>query len=121
MNAKSLRFAYVCEFLLALVAIFTAWSEIGGQSALDLMHWGWKLAFGLALAASIVGYTASIVADEALWTLRSARWLAFVAALIIVMGIVTYYYALEADTTDSEENATVSLNLYVGIPTASLS
>ena len=64
MTAKSLRLAYVCEFLLALIAIFTAWSEIGGQSALDLMHWGWKLGFGLALASSIVGYTAAIVADE---------------------------------------------------------
>ena len=109
MTAKSLRLAYVCEFLLALIAIFSAWSEIGGQSALDLMHWGWKFGFGLALASSIVGYTAAIVADEALWTLRSARWLAGIAALVVAMGVVTYYYALEAETTDTDDNGTVSL------------
>ncbi len=120
MNAKSLRFAYVCQFLLALVAIFSAWSEIGGQSALDLMHWGWKLGFGLALASSIVGYTASIMSEDALWTLRSARWLAGIGALIVAMGIVTYYYALEADTTDSEDNGTVSLTLPMRIPPAPL-
>ena len=32
MTPKLLRFAYVCEFLLALIAIFTVWPEIGGAS-----------------------------------------------------------------------------------------
>ncbi len=54
MTKKLLRLVYAFEFLIALIAIFTAWSEIGGQAALDLMHWGWKLGLSIALAFAIV-------------------------------------------------------------------
>jgi hypothetical protein len=106
MTAKLLRLAYAFEFLLALIAIFTAWSEIGGQSALDLMHWGWKLGLGAGLAAAVVAYTAAIVSQNSLWTLRSARWLAAIAVLGLAIGLVTYYYTLEEDTIDSDESGT---------------
>jgi len=106
MLEKIPRFAYVCEFLIALVAIFTAWSEVGGQAALDLMHWGWKLGFSFALAVAIVAYTAAIQASASVWTMRSVRWLAAIAVLVFATGIVTYYYALQEDTGDSDESAT---------------
>ena len=109
MTAKLLRLAYVCEFLLAIVAIFTAWSEIGGQAALDLMHWGWKLGFALTLSTAIVAVTASFIADEAWLTLRTARWLAAIVALLVAMGTVTYYYSLEEDSGDSDDPSTISL------------
>lgn len=102
--SKLLRLAYVCEFLLALVAIFTAWSEIGGQSALDIMHWGWKLGLSLPLAGAVVAYTDELLKQEPIWTLRSARWLSIILILLLAMGIVTYYYALQVDNGDSEEN-----------------
>jgi hypothetical protein len=108
MNAKLLRLAYVCEFLLAIVAIFTAWSEVGGQAALDLMYWGWKLGLGVALAAAIVGLTASFIAVDAWITLRTARWLAAIVALLVGMGALTYYYSLEEDNGDSDESSTIS-------------
>jgi len=108
MTPKLLRLAYVCEFLIALVAIFTAWSEIGGQASLDLMHWGWKLGLSLPLAAAIVGYSASLLSEESIWTLRSARWLTAVIVLLLGMGIVTYYYSLQVDNGDSDDNGTVS-------------
>jgi hypothetical protein len=108
MNNKLLRLAYAFEFLIAQVAIFTAWSEIGGQSALDLMHWGWKLGFGLLLAAAIVAYTHSLVSHDSLWTLSSARWLSAIALLLIAMGIVTYFYSLQVDAGQSDETGTVS-------------
>ncbi len=92
------------SFCIALVAIFTAWSEIGGQSALDLMHWGWKLGLSVPLAAAIVGYTAELLKQDTIWTLRSARWLAIIVIVLLAMGIVTYYYALQVDNGDSEEN-----------------
>jgi len=41
MTPKHLRFIYVFEFLIAVIAIFTAWSEVGGQAALDLIQCGW--------------------------------------------------------------------------------
>ena len=45
MAPKYLRLAYMVEFFIAVLAVFTAWSEIGGQAALDLMPWGWKCWF----------------------------------------------------------------------------
>ena len=105
MSPRLLRLAYAFEFLFAIVAIFTAWSEIGGQAALDLMHWAWKLGFSLALAASFVAYTDALLAGDSVWTLRSARWLTAVVLLLLAMGAVTYFYALQVDSGDSDETA----------------
>lgn len=102
-DPRLLRLIYACEFLVALIAIFTAWSEIGGQAALDLMHWSWKLCLGLALAAAFVAYTAALLTEESLWSLRSARWLTAIVALTLAMGAVTYFYALQVDAGDSDE------------------
>ena len=102
-SPKLMRFVYACEFLIALVAIFTAWSEIGGQAALDLMYWGWKLGFSLALAAACVAYTAAVVTEESIWTLRSARWLTAIVMLVLGIGAVTYYYALQVDSGISDD------------------
>lgn len=109
MTPKLLRLAYAFEFLVALVAIFTAWSEIGGQAALDLMHPMWKMGFSLALAASIVAYTAALVSEESAWTMRSARWLTAVIVIVAAMVVVTYFYALQEDNNNgSDENGNVS-------------
>jgi hypothetical protein len=108
MTPKLLRLIYAFEFLIALVAIFTAWSEIGGQAALDLMHWGWKLGLSLALAGALVAYTAAVVAEDSLWTLRSARWFTAVVLVMIGMGVVTYFYVLQEDAGESDESGTIS-------------
>ncbi len=100
-----MRLVYACEFLLALVAIFTAWSEIGGQATLDLMSWGWKLGLSFALAAATVLYTAAILSQDSLWTLRSTRWFSAIVVLILIMGTVTYFYALQVDASDSDESS----------------
>jgi hypothetical protein len=105
MSIKLLRLFYVCEFLLALVAIFAAWSEIGGQATLDLMHWTFKLGFGLALACAFVAYSAALVSEDAIWTLRSARWFTAIVILICAMGAVTYFYALQVEAGDSDESS----------------
>ncbi len=109
MTQKLLRLIYAFEFLIALVAIFTAWSEIGGQAALDLMHWGWKLGLSVALAGATVAYTAAVVSEESVWTLRSARWLTAVVLLIFGIGVVTYFYVLQEDSGESDESGTISL------------
>lgn len=108
MTAKLLRLAYVGEFLLAVVAIFTAWSEIAGQSPLDLMHWGWKIGFGITLALAIVGYSHSLVTEEAIWTFRSARWLTLIVVLILAMGALTFYYSLQEDPAETDDTSTIS-------------
>jgi predicted membrane channel-forming protein YqfA (hemolysin III family) len=108
MTRKLLRLMYVFEFLIALVAIFTAWSEIGGQAALDLMHWGWKLGLSIALAVSIVAYTAAVVSEDSAWTFRAARWLTAIFLVILAIGVVTYFYVLQEDTGESDESGTIS-------------
>jgi len=103
MTPKLLRFAFVCEFLLALAATFTAWPEIGGEAALELMPWSFKLGFGVALATCVVGFTATIVDAENVVSARSAGWFSCIVVLAVAMGVVTYYYTLEAESGDSDE------------------
>lgn len=108
MTPKLLRLVYAFEFLIALVAIFTAWPEIGGQAALDLMHWAWKLGLSVALAATFVAYTAAVVSEESIWTIRSARWLAAMVAVTLAIAGITYFYVLQEDTVESDETGTIS-------------
>ncbi|MGH9582790.1 MAG: hypothetical protein ACRD4O_07640 [Bryobacteraceae bacterium] len=108
MTPKLLRLAYAFEFLVAVVAIFTAWSEIGGQATLDLMYWAWKLGLSLSLAASIVAFTAASAAEASPWTVRSARWLVLVILLLGGMGVVTYYYAQQVQAAQPEDNGAIS-------------
>jgi len=103
MTSKLLRLAYALEFLVAIIAIFTAWSEIGGQAALDLMHWGWKMGLSLAMAGSIVAYTDSIVTEDSLWTPRTARRLTLLLLTGVAMGLVTFYYFMQEDAGDTDE------------------
>ncbi len=107
MTPQLLRLVYALEFLLALVAIFTAWSEIGGQAVLDLMHWGWKLSLSLLLAGAIVGFSAAIVTGENFWNPRSVRWSMALLACLSAMALVTYYYALQIDAGEPDEGGTV--------------
>jgi hypothetical protein len=111
MSPRLLRLVYAFEFLIALVAIFTVWSEVGGQAALDLMYWGWKLGLSISLAMSFVLYTSAVVSEDSLWTIRSARWLALIIVIFLGMGAVTYYYGLEAETGESDETGTISMFL----------
>ncbi len=103
MTPKVLRLVLTLEFLIAIVAIFTAWSEIGGQAALDLMPWGWKLGLALALALAIVRYTAALMEQDDFWSIRSARWFSLILIIGLAMGVVTFYYVLQEDTMDSDD------------------
>ena len=111
MTPQLLRFAYICEFLLALTAIFTVWPEIGGVAALELMHWGFKLGFGVAMAAAVVACTRTIMQSERSLSWHSIAWLGIIALIAIGMGVVTYYYTLEEESGDSDEpSGTVTID-----------
>ncbi len=111
MPPKLLRLAYVLEFLVAIIAIFTAWSEIGGQAALDLMHWGWKMGLSAAMAGSLVSYTQAIITEESLWTPRASRRLTLLLLTGVVMGVVTFYYFMQEDSGDTDEPETTTTHL----------
>ena len=100
-----LRLAYVSEFLLALVAILTVWSQVGGQGHLDLMPWYTKMALTTGLGLVTVAGTASAVAHERAWNAKTIACLLLALVLAVAMGGVTYYYHLhENDDDDSSDD-----------------
>lgn len=103
-----LRLAYCAEFLLALLTVFTVWSEVGGQGHLDLMPWYAKfiLAFGVSWCG--VRFTAAIVEQPRVWNRRAVGWLVAIIALCAVMAAITYYYHLHEDQDEPDSEDTTS-------------
>ncbi len=111
MEPRPLRLAYALEFLLALIAYFECWSQVGGQLPLDLMPWWIKLAFAVLFSSLVVRVTAAAVGNEAFPPVRLIRWsLALVTALVII-GLTTYYFYLHepVDEDTGDESMTSAL------------
>jgi heme/copper-type cytochrome/quinol oxidase subunit 3 len=100
------RLAYICEFLLALVAITVVWGQVGGQGHLDLMPWYDKLVLTVALALATVLGTVAAVSHERAWNGTTIACLVIAILIACSMGAVTYYYHLHEDdeTPDNEGN-----------------
>lgn len=96
------------EFLLALIATYTLWSQVGGQGHLDMMAWYWKLFLGIALSFAAVKTTSAAVSQKRTWNARALKWLSIVLALALACGAVTYYYHLTEPPADDEEDNTPS-------------
>ena len=103
-----LRLAYAVEFLVALIAILSLWSEIGGQGHLDLMPWHIKLFCIFGLAWCCVRFTAGIVEQNKVWTRRTIAWFSGILLFGIAMGGITYYYHLHEEPEDDEEDTTAA-------------
>lgn len=101
-----LRIAYVVEFLIALIAFFACWSEIGGQNHLEMMAWYWKSGLAFGVAFGCVRATVAAVEAQRAWNLRTLRWLVAVIALLVASGAVTYYYHLYEPGGDQDEQVT---------------
>jgi hypothetical protein len=111
-----LRLAYAAELLLAVPAVFTLWSQVGGQGHLDLMPWYWKLLLGGGLSIACVLATAAAVEHP---TVASSRFLAWVGAMVLLaaaMAVVTYYYHLHETYEDSDEEDSTSAALVLAAP-----
>jgi hypothetical protein len=111
----TLRIAYAIEFLAALIATFTLWSQVGGQSHLDIMAWYWKLLLGVGVSAAAVKATAAAVEHEQAWNPRTLRWLAVIITLLIGCGVLTYYYHLYEPEEEDEQNVTQTTSMPVGL------
>lgn len=115
MHNRLLRPLLIVEFLIALEAIYTMWSEVGGQYHLDLMFWPWK--FGLSITASllIVAITGNLVQNNGAITRYALTLCSFLIVVIVVAGIVTWFYHLNEppnpDDQSDDEPAKVSLML----------
>jgi protein-S-isoprenylcysteine O-methyltransferase Ste14 len=99
-----LRIAYVCEFLLALLAISVVWSQVGGQDHLDLMPWYDKFVLIFALALVTVVGTIAAVPRERAWNGITIACLAMALLILCAMVAVTYYYHVHEDQDQDTDN-----------------
>src|ERR1019366_7489580 len=101
-----LRLAYSTLFLIALMAVFVLWSQVGGQSHLDLVPWPIKLGLGVAA-----------VSGDRAWNGHMVRWLGLILAVLAACGYASYYAHMnleESDDADQPQDTTVS-RLHSGI------
>ena len=113
MEPRPLRIAYAIEFLLALIACFECWSQIGGQAPFDLMPWWLKLLLATGFAAVIVQLTAVAVRNDPFPSVPVVRWsIAFVVVLAVI-ALTTYYFFLHVppDEENSDEPVPTSFVL----------
>jgi len=98
-----LRLAYATEYLIALIAVYVLWSQVGGQSHLDLMAWQWKLGLGGGAAFAVVKATAASVAGERAWNGKTLRWLGILLVLLVGCGLTSYYVHLYDENDDDQQ------------------
>jgi len=106
-----LRLGYCVVFLLSILAIFTFWSEVGGQGHLDLMPWYTKMICVLIAAWCSVRLTAAMVEQPSGWNRRTVGWLAGLILIAFTMAAITLYYHLheETDQQDSDESTATAM------------
>lgn len=106
-----LRLAYATQFLIALIAIFVLWSQVGGQSHLDLLPWSVKLGLGVTAAYAVVRATAASVGGDRPWNGLTVRWLTIAVAVLAACGYASWYAHMnleESDEGDQGPDTTIS-------------
>lgn len=104
-----LRLAYTTQFLLALIAVFFVWEEVGGPYHLDLMPWWLKLGLGAGVAYAAVRATAASLTGDSAWNRTTLRWCAAMLALAIGCAVANYYCNLYGEEDDQQEGSEVSI------------
>ncbi|MGA2135110.1 MAG: hypothetical protein ABSH50_22725 [Bryobacteraceae bacterium] len=107
-----LQLFYAIEFLIALIATFTVWSQVGGQGHLDMMAWYWKLSLSVGISYATVKATAAAVETRRAWNSRTLRWISIILALGLACAAVTYYYHITEPPSDEEDSAPTSQTAY---------
>jgi hypothetical protein len=105
------RLAYICEFLLALLAITVVWGQVGGQGHLDLMPWYDKFVLIFALALATVLGTVAAVSHERAWNGTSVACLVIAILIACAMGAMTYYYHVHEEDEESDAGGGVALSM----------
>ena len=114
LSMQLLRLAYTTLFLIALLAVFVLWSEVGGQSHLDLLPWHVKLVLGPGAAICAVNATKAAVSHEAPWNSSTLKWLGLTLLLVAGCGLASYYahvYLEEDESDQDQDNGAISMLL----------
>src|SRR4051812_32263321 len=108
---QTLRLAYIAVFLLSVIAVFTLWGQVGGQTHLDLVPWSLKLALGTGAAYSITRASVGAVKGEHGWNGQSLKWTGLALATLFLCGMASLYVHNNLEDTGDEQDqgdATVS-------------
>jgi hypothetical protein len=105
-----LRLAYTTQFLIALIAIFLVWGQVGGQGHLDLMPWYLKLVLGFGVAFALVKATIAAVSGETTWNGGTLKWVGITLGLLLLCGLSTYYFHLYGESDESDEQDAGSIS-----------
>jgi hypothetical protein len=111
-----LRPLLILEFLVAIDAIFTLWSEVGGQEHLDLMFWPWKLVLGVGAALVIVAITAGLARNDGAAGRRVLFLCSILITIVIAAGLVTYYYHLNEPQDEDDDDGGGSFKTTLVLP-----
>lgn len=103
-----LRLAYTTEFLIALLAIFQVWAEVGGQGHLDLLPWYAKLGLASGAAFAVVRATMAAVSREPAWNGSTLKWFGIVLALLLGCGLATYYAHVNLEDDEQDQDTETS-------------
>ena len=98
-----LRLAYVTQFMIAVIAVYVLWSQVGGQSHLDLMPWHVKLGLGGGVALAAVRATMCAVAEKAAWNGGTVKWFGIMLALMAGCGLASYYFHVYGESEDEQQ------------------
>ena len=98
-----LRLAYAFEFLIAVIAVYVLWSEVGGQSHLDLMPWYFKLGLGAGAALAAVKATDSAVSQDHAWNGQTLKWFGITLVLLLGCGLASYYCHLYLEDNGDDQ------------------
>ena len=110
MEPRPIRLAYVIEFLLALIAFFECWSQISGQTPLDIMPWWLKLLFATVFSFLVVRLTAALVRNEPFPAIAVIRWGIALIMVLVVIALATYYYHMN-EPADEQSDEPVSTSM----------
>jgi len=106
-----LRLAYVTQFLIAVIAVFVLWAQVGGQSHLDLMPWYLKLGLGAGAAIAVVRATMCAVSGATAWNGGTLKWFGITLALLIGCGLASYYFHVYGESEEEQDEETVTSQL----------
>ena len=98
-----LRLAYTTLFLIALLAVFELWSQVGGQTHLDLMPWYLKLVLSSGAAFTAVKAAAAAVGGERAWNRQTVRWAVILAGLLVCCGLASYWVHLYGEQDEDQD------------------
>jgi len=92
------------------MVFFECWSQIGGQTPIDMMPWWLKFIFAGSFGLVVCRLTAALVQNERFPAIPVFRWLIALVVLLVVVGLTTYYFfEHEPADQDTDEPVTTSV------------